>query len=232
MIGKSWNVPMPSLIDDEYLFDNGEEGVQPAHVPSRMGLFVWSCPLFEILAEILGYFYIDDGGDGYPKHLGSEVCNKEVLPRVLDFNRRLDNLFDSIPEYLKTTKITRPTISDKNSSVNLQQQVLYCRYVSIPRRRRGHFTQANRFLYVRVLSLRPLLLLARRREHPSFSTRLPAKGHLSLDEELIGRCCNLCVVTAHQIIESIYEHLDTAYKSSGWHSVYCKSRHSCLQGLC
>ncbi|KAJ9299811.1 transcriptional regulator family: Fungal Specific TF [Paecilomyces variotii] len=203
MIGKSWNVPIPSLIDDEYLFDNGEEGVQPAHIPSRMGLFVWSCPLFEILAEILGYFYIDDGGDGYPKHLGSEACNKELLSRVLDFNRRLDNLFDSIPEYLKTTKITRPTISDKNSSVSLQQQVLYCR-----------------FLYVRVLSLRPLLLLARRREQPSSSTRLPAKGHLSLDEELIVRCCNLCVVTAHQIIESIYEHLDTAYKSSGWHSVY------------
>lgn len=128
MIGKSWNVPVPSMTDDEYLLDNGEEGVQPEHVPSRMGLFVLSCPLFEILADILAYFYNDDGGNGYPKHLGSESCNKEILTRVLDFNRRLDNLFDSIPGYLQTTKITRTNV-DKNNSVNLQQQVLYCRYV-------------------------------------------------------------------------------------------------------
>lgn len=44
----------------------------------------------------------------------------------------------------------------------------------------------------------------------------------SLDEELIQRCCNLCVVTAHRLIETIHQHLDTAYKSSGWHTVYCK----------
>ncbi|GAD92952.1 hypothetical protein NECHADRAFT_75561 [Paecilomyces variotii No. 5] len=130
MVGKSWNVPVPSMIDDEYLLNNGEDGVQPEHVPSRMGLFVFSCPLFEILADVLGYFYIDDGANGYPKHLGSETCNKEVLTQVLDFNRRLDNLFDSIPEYLQTTKIIRTVNADKNSSVNLQQQVLYCRTVT------------------------------------------------------------------------------------------------------
>lgn len=86
-------------------------------------------------------------------------------------------------------------------------------------------------MYVRVLSLRPLLLLATRREHCP-STRLPEESQSSLDEELIRNCCNLCVVTAHRIIENIHGHLDTAYKSSGWHSVYCKVHLNCSQGYC
>lgn len=44
----------------------------------------------------------------------------------------------------------------------------------------------------------------------------------SLDSELIDRCCMFCVETAHSLIEAIHTHLNTLYKSSGWHSVYCK----------
>lgn len=80
----------------------------------------------------------------------------------------------------------------------------------------------SRFLYTRLLSLRPLLLLATKHEpqssaQPSMTTKLPS----SLDEDLIKHCCNMCVTTAHSLIETIHQHLNTAYKSSGWHSVYC-----------
>lgn len=127
MIGKSWNVPIPSLIDDEYLRDDREEGIQPVDVPSRMGLFVSSCTLFEILADILGYFYIDESRDGPPRYFRSEAFNREVLPQVLDFNRRLDDLSKFVPDYLRIEKMDGTAIPDKNSCVNLQQQVLYCR---------------------------------------------------------------------------------------------------------
>lgn len=42
-----------------------------------------------------------------------------------------------------------------------------------------------------------------------------------LDDHIIRRYCDLCINTAHRLIEAIFEHLDTAYKSFGWHSVYC-----------
>lgn len=42
-----------------------------------------------------------------------------------------------------------------------------------------------------------------------------------LDDHIISRYCDLCINTAHRLIETIFEHLDTAYKSFGWHSVYC-----------
>jgi hypothetical protein len=31
----------------------------------------------------------------------------------------------------------------------------------------------------------------------------------------------MCVTTAHSLVETIHQHLNTAYKSTGWHSVYC-----------
>jgi hypothetical protein len=88
----------------------------------------------------------------------------------------------------------------------------------------------SRFLYTKLLSLRPLLLSATKRERQSplqssRSEKLPS----SLDAELIRHCCNTCLITAHDLVETIHQHLDTAYKSSGWHSVYCRICHTVLQ---
>ena len=132
MLSKSWKVPVPLLIDDEYLSVQGE-GVQPSKIPSRLGLFVSSCKLFEILHEILSNFYIGDSSVGLLKQQESELDQREIIMDVLDYNRRLDKFSDSIPEYLRTTRSSQVIFSEKNSCVNLQQQVLYCRYVSFPR---------------------------------------------------------------------------------------------------
>ena len=129
MLSKSRNVPVPSLIDDEYLCVQGE-GFQPPDVPSRLGLFVSSCKLFEILHEILSDFYAEDSGIGLPKQLESKPHAREIVVDILKFNRRLDEFIDSIPEYLRATGSSHVVVSEKNSCVNLQQQVLYCRYFS------------------------------------------------------------------------------------------------------
>lgn len=127
MLSKSWSVPVPSLIDDEYLRVEGD-GVQPPDVPSRLGLFVSSCRLFELLDEILSSFYAEDSGTGLPKQLESESRAREMIVDVLNFNRRLDKFIDSIPEYLHTADSSRMITSESNSCRSLQQQVLYCRY--------------------------------------------------------------------------------------------------------
>jgi hypothetical protein len=92
MIGRSTTVPIPALIDDEYLSDR-IEAKQPGGVNSRLGLFVSSCELFEILEEILDLFYRDGGN-------GAKQADELVTP-VLDFNRRLDKYVEvSVPSCL------------------------------------------------------------------------------------------------------------------------------------
>lgn len=54
---------------------------------------------------------------------------------------------------------------------------------------------------------------------------LSGTAQSSLDEEVIQRCCTLCAETASRLIETLHENLNTLYRSSGWHSVYCKLLH-------
>lgn len=124
MVNKCYSTPVPCLIDDDYLQRIGE-GIQPLSVLSRLGLCVYSCHLFEILADILSSFYADSAS-------GQDASSRsveEMIGDVLKFNRRLDQFCDSIPEYLRTDRSVELTLDEKNSYINLQQQVLYCRYV-------------------------------------------------------------------------------------------------------
>ncbi|UJO19783.1 Sorbicillinoid biosynthetic cluster transcription factor sor3 [Fulvia fulva] len=192
MIDRFTDVPAPALVDDEYLSDR-DIGVQPSSVPSRLGLFVSSCQLFDLLEEILELFYRDSSGTSSQKHPNGMTQASELLAPVLDLNRRLDKFVENVPEYLQV-----PTSgSGTEDHIHLQQQVLYCR-----------------FLYVRLLSLRPVLLMSTRRNAKAFTTPM------SLDDDLIRSCCTLCTFTACRLIDTLYENLGTLYRSSGWHTVY------------
>jgi hypothetical protein len=121
MIADSYNVPLPCLIDDEYL-SRDSEASQPAHTPSRLGLFVFSCRLFEILADILGSFYAAESRSG----LEAGACVQDMVMQVLNFNSRLDEFMASVPDDLQPVTAQCST-SEREHHMNLQQQVLYCR---------------------------------------------------------------------------------------------------------
>jgi hypothetical protein len=123
MVNKSYSTPLPSLIDDEYLRIDSD-GAQPKEANSRMGLFVYSCKLFEILDDILSTFYSVDAASA---DTVSESRLQDMVSEVLSFNRRLDSFITSLPDYLKTAQSSQVVMSEKNSWKNLQQQVLYCR---------------------------------------------------------------------------------------------------------
>ena len=126
MIYQPSRVPVPELVDDGYLSTDGE-GLQPSEIPSRMGLFVSTCGLFEILGDILSSVNIKALGSVTPNDDETVTRLPEMIADALQFNRRLDTFSDSIPDYLQTKDISRTTISEKNTCVHLQQQVLYCR---------------------------------------------------------------------------------------------------------
>lgn len=125
MLSKSWNVPIPALVDDEYL-SNAVEGRQPKGRPCTLGLFVSSCGLFELLEEILSSFYsAERTSDSALQSYTSDKCRELVEP-VLQFNRRLDRFIDSVPKYLRISSNACPPPSN-DKILQLQQQVLYCR---------------------------------------------------------------------------------------------------------
>lgn len=114
----------PALIDDEYLMEDGE-GSQPRDEPSRMGLFVFSSDLFQILHDILSKLYIQN-----PSRLGTESWTIEGLSDVLGLNLRLDKFRESLPTYLQpesTAQINSP--EDVRNHTTLQSRVLECRQV-------------------------------------------------------------------------------------------------------
>lgn len=224
MVTKNWDVPLPALIDDEYLLAEGQ-GQQPSHIPSRLALLISSSNLFSILDEILNFFYAE--------HLSKDLDGKgeddshvrEMISKVLVLNRRLEEFADTVPDYIRGAISACRAPKEQNTSVQIQEQVLYCRYVA----RLGYSSETNgychSYLYTRVLLLRPLLLVAtKRRSELTAATIKPT----SLDAEIVKSCCNLCIKTAQYLIECLHQHLDTTYRSSGWHSVYCKLRGSLI----
>ena len=123
MIDTSFTTAVPSMIDDELLRTNGE-GIQPPTRLSVMGLHVYSCGLFEILADILGAFYS-------PKCSGNSTPRdgkQGLLTQVLAFDARLDRFFDGVPQSLQTDVGNVSSAQDWN--LTLQREVLNCRYSS------------------------------------------------------------------------------------------------------
>ncbi|PVH74426.1 hypothetical protein DL98DRAFT_429464 [Cadophora sp. DSE1049] len=139
MITRSWDIPIPLLIDDEFLQIDGD-GHQPSNIPSRMGLFVYSSKLYDILDKILITFYVEPETS---KPISTDDSLQKLLSNVLTFNRQLDGFHNSAPEYLRLPAKVAHSGIHMNSNIQLQAQILNCR-----------------FLYTRVILLRPLLLLS------------------------------------------------------------------------
>ena len=50
------------------------------------------------------------------------------------------------------------------------------------------------------------------------------KSTLDVQNTLYKELCTLCVSTAHDALEALHRQLSNVYRSSPWHSLYCKDR--------
>ncbi|KAK0114201.1 hypothetical protein ONS95_013701 [Cadophora gregata] len=199
MIARSWDTPIPLMIDDEYL-EAEEEGHQPTNRPSRLGLFVFSSKLYDILDKILVTFYTTET----PTPMSTDDSVQKLLSNVLTFNRQLDNFRNSIPEFLKLPTRDDPPGPHMNiSSIQIQARILNCRY-----------------LYTRVMLLRPVLLLSTQSNLRPGLDAPDLWSAVTLDRELASYACNLCVSTAQELVENLCQNVDTPYRISPWHTVY------------
>ncbi|QIX00436.1 hypothetical protein AMS68_005953 [Peltaster fructicola] len=180
------DLPLPSMIDDEYLSED-IRGVQPREQLPKLGLFNYSCLLFDILEDILSTFYT---GNTVTSERNAEDEAHSMVTAVIGFTKRIDNFVAKVPEWLLVEHDLHT-----DSHVRLQQRVL-----------------RSRILYVRLLSTRPLLMLAT-------SRRLLTKSRArALEDDVIRSCCVRCLGTAQDLISETHAHLMESHRSSAWHT--------------
>lgn len=122
---------MPALIDDEYLRTDGV-GQQPPDIPSRIGLLVSSSKLFTILDEILASLYSENLRNNLNEILQDDTRVQEMILGVLILNRRLESFADNVPDYIRGAIATNRVPKEQITSVQIQEQVLFCRYEDSP----------------------------------------------------------------------------------------------------
>lgn len=119
------SIPKPMVIDDEYLNEE-QDAIQPADKVPRLGLFVWSLKLYDILYEILATLYNKGPEKSALRCRDGENWN--LLSDVLTLNQRLDEFQEQLPEYLRpqTQSMSPPNLQNADHE-KLQRQVLHCR---------------------------------------------------------------------------------------------------------
>ena len=126
MITNTDDVPLPAMIDDEYLSKSSKESLQPPNKPSRLGMFVYSCKLFDLLKEMLNFVSSKEVIAAIRRESKIDQSDRgEVVAQVLNLTRKLDQFSESVPPYLRIS--SESSMESTESHVQLQQRVLYCR---------------------------------------------------------------------------------------------------------
>ncbi|KAH6953982.1 fungal-specific transcription factor domain-containing protein [Ilyonectria sp. MPI-CAGE-AT-0026] len=190
MLSHSSLVPLPLMIDDEHLLEDGE-GTQPETSPCRMGLFVYTVQLLDILNEVLHCFYAEASHAQATKD-GS----MPDLHEMLRLNSKLDKFLETLPNNLRLQTVSSNSDAPSGSAL-LQARILYCR-----------------FLYARLLLLRPVILFLAR------SASGAKSDQNSLGGEVAGRMSQVCLDTAHELISVLHQDMGSVYRCSAWWTVY------------
>jgi hypothetical protein len=223
MVAGFCDIPSPSIIDDEYLRGDGE-GTQPTDIPSRMHLFVHSLRLADIMEEILTVFYQNQGGMLHSESNQLDFGSHEGLSQVLRIESELNEWMKTLPDFLRAKGLAKYSGQSYYNRLSLQSNIFRNRYVDITTPRINGvklcFLTYPRYLHVRILLLRPILMNSILRSG-QIGEKQNKEENGSLQDALIARACNACVEASQQLLDNLYDHLDSEYRSHVWHGVYC-----------
>lgn len=124
----SFSLPLPLLVDDEFLLSNGE-GQQPEDTISYLGLFVSSITLYEIMADVLAM------SSAYRELRLRETQKSRPwwdfhsLDRILEINKALEEFELSLPTHLRAPQSYDEAIKNSQRMAWIQAKILHCRYV-------------------------------------------------------------------------------------------------------
>lgn len=205
-------VPLPEAIDDEYLSESGE-GCQPQNTPSRIEFFRHSIKLFDILKEILDRFY----SPGYQTPEEDDInLSTRYLGEVPRIYSQIDEFLINLPRHLQADGSMETLHIGSARHFRMQAQILKSRYVRVKISK--HISHGKRVLYIRLLLLRPSILIETKR---MLSNDTLNKRASLLPEAILADISRLCVSTAHETLEEIHQKINSLHQSSAWHALFC-----------
>lgn len=221
MIPNHSPITMPPLSDGRDGSENDEGlGIDP--IPPY-GCFVYSLQLFAILEDIMSVLYARVTTPVRARGQTFTPTNVPDLTQVLELDARLDDFHRDLPSFLKPRQWS-PLAGDL---ATLQANVLQVRYVLAPTLLHSahnwlkYDSDWSRFLHMRILLLRPVLLVLMRTESGGVQDDQTI-FRTALLRDMSLRMSEACVTTAHDMIDFLRERLDTVYRSACWYMVYCK----------
>lgn len=132
MIASQTGVPLPQLIDDEFLLVDGE-GRQPAGMTSYLELFVASVKLFDVIGDVVATCY---GQKQSPEDasVGSQWWRLHRLDDILKLDNTLNDFWAALPAHLRTPYESVGSSAGETNSVQWRQaKILQCRFAILRR---------------------------------------------------------------------------------------------------
>ncbi|KAK6002159.1 hypothetical protein QM012_001797 [Aureobasidium pullulans] len=196
MIQSEHNISLPILCDDA-LGPESEAASIPLESLSDLSIFRYTCELFSLVGDILTTLYCNNGA---LLPLGTDTrWQSRMLSQIMALNGRLEGYLITLPDYIRdfiqgnAQNISQDTLHP----MLLYQQAISCRY-----------------LYTRILLLRPVLLL------PSDYPTVIAEEFLPHDEKLVMHTIDLCATSSCRLIEILHNNLTSPFRVADWHVVY------------
>ncbi|CAC9890749.1 unnamed protein product [Aureobasidium pullulans] len=203
MVQDECTIPLPMLSDNAL---NLEEGNTSSGVDTSSDLCVFrsTCDLFGILGEILSTIYQNNGA--LLRTTAAQNQASQTLSHIMGLNGRLDAYLISTPPYIRSfiEETEPPTANTVSDTILIHQQAISCRY------RYCH----RRFLYTKILLLRPALIL--HVEDPDMSQ----ETYTSPNPHILTHAINVCARACSRVIEILHHNLSSPLRMPDWHIVY------------
>ena len=202
LLSRNWPVPFPLAIDDEVLSQTSE-GVQPPGTHSQLDGFIHSLGFFDLLGDVLSAFY-NPAEEQSRSHKSPGTQPPSSLSSTLALNSRLDEFLGNLPPHLQLHREINLSGIPETGIFELQARTL-------------HF----RSLYLRILLLRPYVL-SRIQQGYNKDLATDSKFISGLEERVSSELIQLCLSTAHAVINNLHDQIHESNPSTSWHAVYCK----------
>ncbi|EMT72783.1 hypothetical protein FOC4_g10004265 [Fusarium odoratissimum] len=188
--------PLPQMIDDEYLLEEGE-GIQPMNKPSLLDALTVSIKVFNIIAE---------AREVNVTSFARELQMPELI-RILQLNEKLHKIEAELPDHLKY-ETNRKKDTTRERVLMLQAEVVNIRYHPYPLHQ-GIQLMIHRILYVRLLLFRANLLATARQQlmHQNL-TPLQSQIEAALRNEIAF----VCVQSALSALNILHTNLQSPSK--------------------
>jgi hypothetical protein len=194
MVSRTFNVQLPSDVDQEYDTADLDGNILRGRIPGA-SMFHLSVKLLSILHGILETIYLNFQSQPTDRPGSRDV---ELIRKILELNQQLDEFIASVPKRLGSL-VTLATSSRCGGACDfsLHEQALLT---------------LSRFLYARIMLLRPLMLVFGNSNHYS---------SVNLEVAVSRECCSLCLISAELLVLNLHQGGSTSHRLADWHTTYC-----------